>query len=75
MDKLIIYSQGIIAMSVCVDKDLTTHEIEMLANSQSPTGIKSKWQISTDKTFHKGEPNPCPCEDHPETRKHYLLNC
>lgn len=75
MEKLIVYSVGIVAMSVCVDKKLTRKEIEHLANAEQPTGISSKWKISKDKTFASGESNPCQCDQHPNARKHYLLNC
>lgn len=75
-DKVIIYSQGLVAMSVCVDKKLRTEEIEELCNLQSPTGIKPKWKISEAKKFSDGKtPNPCPCDTHPDSRMHYLLNC
>ncbi len=74
MSKLIAYSIGIVAASVCVDDTLTTEEIESIMNAENPTGISSKWQISKDKYFHSGETNPCVCEND-TNRKHYLMVC
>lgn len=71
---MIAYSIGIVAMSVCVTNKSTKEEIEDWANKENPTGISSKWTISTE-DFQSGEPNPCPCNRHPKTRKHYLLTC
>lgn len=74
-EKIIIYSQGIIAMSICADNSVSVKEIEVFANTENPTGIDSKWKLSEDKTFKSGESNPCKCDKFPNTRKHYLLNC
>ncbi len=74
MEPIIIYSKGIVAMSICVKKDLTISHIEKEVNKMSPSGISSTWKISNDKTFKGGEPNPCVCEEH-GNRLHYLLNC
>lgn len=56
---------------------LTQEEYNNLTKDDAnhPTGISSKWSISKDKTFHSGEPNPCPCDQHPDKRLHYLLTC
>ncbi len=63
-------------MSVCVEKELSTKQIELLANTISPTGVRSKWTISNDKTFKDGiSSNPCACDQHRKTRLHYLLIC
>lgn len=76
MEKFIGYSIGITSMSACVDNSLSGEEIEELANTQFPTEIESKWTISSDTHFRDGiNTNPCPCQDNPETRSHYLLNC
>lgn len=75
MDKVIIYSAGTVCCSVCVDKYLSNEEIEQLVNIQLPTGIYSQWVISKDIKFKDGKPHPCQCDQHPETRMHYLLNC
>ncbi len=67
------YSVGICCMSVC--SSLQPGEIVRRANQEYPTGISSRWEISENKTFADGTPMPCPCENNPETHKHYLLNC
>ncbi len=68
-----IYSEGTIHISVC--SSLSPEEIVDRANRDYPSGVTSNWQLSEDKLFASGQPNPCPCEQHPETHKHYLLNC
>jgi len=70
--EFIIYSLGIVCMSVC--SSLSPEEVEKRANQESPTGISSRWTITKDK-FIGGEPNPCPCNISPYTHKHYLLTC
>lgn len=75
MEKIIFYSVGLVCMSACVDNTVTTEELEKAANNEHPTGVRSTWKLSKDKFFRQGQPNPCPCEERPETRKHYLLNC
>jgi len=74
MDAVIIYSIGMVAMSVCAKKNLTPKFIEKEVNRMSPTGISTDWVMSKDKKFKSGHPNPCQCEEH-TNRKHYLLNC
>lgn len=73
--KIIPYSIGIITMSVCADKNVSIEEIEEHINLVHPTGINTRWQLSKDKYFASGETNPCNCDQNPNTRKHYLLNC
>lgn len=67
-------------MSVCVDKNLTREQVEEEANKTSPSGTERGWKISEDTHFAKKtdkDPltNPCPCEQFPESRMHYLLDC
>lgn len=68
-----IYAVGMVSLSVC--SVLPPDETEKKVNEIYPTGISSQWQLSSDETFRTGEPNPCPCEQHPTTRKHYLMEC
>jgi hypothetical protein len=68
-----IYSSGVCALSVCVPNFAKPEEVETAVNEVHPTGIESKWKISTE-TFKDGTPNPCRCND-TVTRMHYLLNC
>jgi hypothetical protein len=75
MDKVIVYSSGVVSCSVCVECGLSIKEIEKEVNAINPTGVGSKWEISKDKTFSDGKhTNPCICESD-NTRLHYLLNC
>ncbi|HYF26553.1 MAG TPA: hypothetical protein VD931_12510 [Baekduia sp.] len=75
MDPVIIYSSGIIYTSACADAALTVEEVAAVVNDRSPTGISSPWRLAEAPTFVGGEPNPCPCEQHPDTRRHWLLAC
>lgn len=69
-----IGSPGIVAVSVCAPKDTPREQIEEWVNGEHPTGISSPWAISGD-DFAEGQPNPCPCDQEPDARLHYLLNC
>lgn len=69
-----IYSIGLCFMSVCASKDLTQKDIMEKANLEHPTGISHAWNIHTD-NFKDGSPNPCPCNQKPETNQHFLLSC
>lgn len=73
-ERIYIGSPGIVALSVCAPKDVARERVEEWANTESPTGISSRWAISDD-AFADGSANPCPCDLTPETRLHYLLNC
>lgn len=75
MKNVIIYSEGICSLSVCVNKNFTVKQITDEINKIHPTGIKSKWSLSKNKTFRTGELNGCECNEHPTKRKHYLFNC
>jgi hypothetical protein len=71
-----IGSPGLVGVTVCAPKDTPRDEIESFVNAESPTGIDSPWAISDeeDPDFPTGL-NPCPCDQEPEARLHYLLNC
>lgn len=68
-----VYSMGPVYCSVC--SSLSVEETTRRLNWEYPTGISSRWQLSKDATFRTGQPNPCPCNEHPDTHKHYLFNC
>lgn len=70
-----LYSIGITHASACAPKDMPREQVEEAANRLHPTRIESDWSISDDPTFSTGDPNPCPCNDHPEERRHWLLVC
>ena len=71
--KEIAISTGLCYATVCTS--LPLEEVAAAVNRAAPTGISSPWGLSSDETFADGEPNPCVCPDHPETHKHYLLEC
>lgn len=66
-----VYSAGLCYASVCTR--LSDAETIERANQQEPTGIPPGWSISSDPTFIGGASNPCPCDHHPETHRHVLL--
>jgi hypothetical protein len=47
--------------------------IEELTNQKRHTDVH--WMISPVKHFANGKSNPYPCEEKPETHKHYLMEC
>jgi hypothetical protein len=67
-----IYSQGLCFASVC--SALPIEDVKA-AMATVPTGVSSAWTLSDEKEFANGQPHPCPCEDLPETHKHYLFSC
>ena len=67
-----VYSEGLFVTSVCSSLD---QEATVARMATIPSGIRAGWVLSEDETFRTGEPNPCPCEDKPETHMHYLFNC
>lgn len=69
-----IYAAGAITCSVCAPGGMDREVVSRQVNSQHPTGISSKWQISDDTHFKGGEPMPCACDYEPG-RKHWLLHC
>lgn len=75
MQKVIPYSVGLLTASVCAENSLTPQEVQDEFNKISPAGTMNGWKISDDTHFREGATNPCPCDTHPETRKHYLFNC
>jgi hypothetical protein len=75
MNEIEFYGVGLVHLSACAPKDATAEQIESAANLRHPTGIESQWKLSDAPTFSGGEPNPCPCEQHPADRRHVLLVC
>lgn len=75
MEKVEVISIGFVYASICVANDITLKEALKIFNNEHPTGISSKWHLSENKKFRSGQLNPCLCDDYPNTRKHYLLNC
>lgn len=67
-----IYTEGLCCASVCSSLPQDEVERRMAAHWN---GIDSKWTLSDEPTFSNGVPNPCPCEQLPETHTHYLFVC
>lgn len=67
-----IYSNGICFCSVC--SSLSPEETEMRINRENPSGTLGGWLLTED-DFMDGDPNPVPCNENPETHKHYLFAC
>lgn len=67
------YSIGIFRASVC--SSLSPDDTVWRMNAEHPSGTMNGWQLATEPTFRGGAPNPSPCHDHPETHKHYLMEC
>lgn len=67
-----VYREGLFFMSVCTD--MTPEEAEQYAQTIKSSGTSRGWKVSKDKTFRTGEPNPCPCDQHPD-RIHILFDC
>ena len=67
-----IYSEGLLFASVC--SSLPQQEVEARMHKVI-CGTKSGWGLSKAETFEGGQPNPCLCDQKPQTHKHYLFNC
>jgi hypothetical protein len=74
MTRIIIYTIGIVACSVCAPKGMSIEEVTAELNNESPTGLDHGWRLSDDKTFSGGEPMPCDCNVNSD-RIHYLFVC
>lgn len=70
---VVVYASGLLCCSVCAPVGMSRAELEREVNRIHPCGTRKGWTISTDPTFASGQPNPCPCNDHPTERQHWLL--
>ena len=66
------YAIGLIYASCC--SSLSAEDTEKRLNAEHPAGTMNGWKIA-EEPFKSGQPNPCPCHDHPDTHKHYLFWC
>jgi hypothetical protein len=69
-----LYRVGGLSMSVCAPAVLEGEEVAAVVNGHLPCGTERGWQISKDKFFASGEPNPCPCEES-DDRLHWYIDC
>lgn len=65
---------GLLYASTCAPYTATIEDVRRWLNRECPTGLAGGW-VPSGKTFSGGEPNPCPCEEHPDTHIHRLWNC
>jgi hypothetical protein len=71
----IYWTTSYVICSVCTNVE-DQKRIEELTNQKHPTGTSNcHWMISPVKHFGNGKSNPYPCEEKPETHKHYLMEC
>jgi len=75
MEEVHVYTAGLCSLSVCAPKEMPVERVEDAVNAGHPTGLEYRWKVAKDKNFRTGEPNPCPCNDEPEDRLHYLMHC
>lgn len=87
-DDIFVYRASALCCSVCVPKEWTRDQVEAATNEDHDGKLRDelgeryeqfdrgelRWTISMDEAFKGGETNPCPCNDHPETRLHYLMD-
>lgn len=74
-DEVTFLAIGLVVASACAPNTMSAEDVERAANRLRPTGIEAGWSVSNVKAFKTGEPNPCPCNDHPNERRHWLLEC
>jgi hypothetical protein len=70
-----VYAHGLVHCSACAPAAMGPEEVAAEVNRLHPTGISSPWQHSTDPEFANGGPNPSPCDQEPDARRHWLMAC
>lgn len=75
LGEVVVYAEGLCALSACAPKDMDRADLLAVINSEHPTGIRSSWSFDNAPRFRTGQPNPCPCEQEPGDRMHYLFAC
>lgn len=79
--QVIPYAVGLVAASVCTNG--TPEQAIEYMDDHHPTGLSHGWSLS-DGVFIEGdgkggtferESNTIPCDQHPDTHTHYLLQC
>lgn len=61
--------EGLFYATACTTLDDEATDTAMAAR---PATATRGWTRSKDATFDGGEPNPCPCEQEPNARRHVL---
>jgi hypothetical protein len=75
MENVVPYKIGLVSASVCAEKSMLPEEVEKEFNKISPCGTELGWVLSKDTNFRTGATNPCPCDQYPNERLHYLFEC
>lgn len=74
LEGAVVYKVGLMYLSVCHPRGMPLDDVLDQVNREHPTGLDHGWNISTDRTFSGGEPNPCTCNSD-QDRMHRLLSC
>ena len=74
-DTVMVYAEGLLSCSACAPASLDAPAVEAAVNAACPSGTRAGWQCSSDPVFAAGEPQPGPCNQQPESRRHWLLEC
>lgn len=72
--ELHVYAVGLCNASLCCPAEWDASRVLKEINHQEPTGLDHGW-AHTGCKFRTGETNPCPCDQLPYTRKHWLVEC
>lgn len=71
MTTAMILKVGLCDCQVCVPQDWTEEQAEAFANTQHPTGIRSRWKV---RDPSNGDARRVTCGDD-NTKVHYLMSC
>ena len=69
MGEFVVYIEGLCFASVC--SSLSQQEVEAKMKMHL-CGTSTGWILDSE-PFNNGMPNPSPCDQQPETHKHYLF--
>lgn len=64
-----VIGEGLLYATVCTS---LADEALDAAMAELPATDTRGWTRSADEAFATGQPNPCPCEQDPEARRHVL---
>ena len=75
-DETTVYSlgQSLVCFGVCAPAAMDAAAVCNQAYIMNPTGV-GPWQHNPGYAAPDGGPNPRPCPDMPEARRHWLLVC
>ena len=68
-EDFVVYNEGLCYASVC--SSLPVEEVQARMQRR-PSGTTRGWRLS-EEAFAGGQPNPCPCDQRPDTHKHYVF--